>query len=136
MIKGLGSVAILVRDAKKSAEWYQAKLGFEIVGSEGHAVFVRPPGTSLPLIHLCEECESWQGDQPGGPTGIWLSCGETRFRRAKSGELIPSSDPADVERTYHDLKGMGVAFADDLKTVSWGKRATLLDLDNNELEIS
>jgi len=41
MITGVGSVAILAHDAKKSAEWYRDKLGFEIVGIEGHTVFVR-----------------------------------------------------------------------------------------------
>ncbi len=41
MVTGVGSVAILVHDAKKSAEWYRDKLGFEIVGIEGHTVFVR-----------------------------------------------------------------------------------------------
>ncbi len=133
---GVGSVAVLVRDAKKSAAWFHEKLGFETVGSEGHAVFVRPREAPLPLIHVCEECDSWQGDRPGGPTGIWLRCGEVQFRKAKSGELIPASNPEDVERTYRDLKGKGVTFSHDLQTVSWGKRATFLDLDGNEFEIS
>ena len=55
MITQIGSVAILVNDARRSAEWYRDKLGFEIVGMEGHAVFVKPKG-SPSLIHLCERC--------------------------------------------------------------------------------
>lgn len=42
MITGVGSVAILVENARKSAEWYREKLGFEVVGIEGHTVFVKP----------------------------------------------------------------------------------------------
>ena len=133
---GVGSVAVLVRDAKKAAEWYQDKLGFELVASEGHAVFLRPRDGQAPLIHLCEACDSWQGDTPGGPTGIWLRCGKTGFRKAKSGEMLPCSDPADVERTYHELKAKAVAFSGELQTVSWGKRAAFVDLDGNEFEIS
>ncbi len=136
MIRGVGSVAILVRDAKQSAEWYRDRLGFEIVSSEGHAVFVRPRGAPWPVIHLCGECESWEGDRPGGPTGIWLPCSEVRIQRAKSGALIPASDPGEVERTYRELKAKGVSFSHELQTVSWGKQATFLDPDGNELEIS
>ncbi len=136
MIAGVGSVAVLVRDAKASAAWYQDKLGFEMVGSEGHAVFVRPRGAPSPLVHLCEECDSWQGDRPGGPTGVWLRCGEVHLRKAKSGEVIPASEPEDVERTYRDLKAKGVKFSEDLQTFSWGKRAAFLDPDGNEFEIS
>jgi hypothetical protein len=59
MISRVGSVAILVNDAKKSAEWYLEKLGFEIVegiecamwhrtGSEAHAVFIRRKDRMFP----------------------------------------------------------------------------------------
>lgn len=136
MLAGVGSVAVLVRDAKRAAQWYQDKLGFEIVGSEGHAVFVRPRDAPTPLIHLCEECDSWRGDRPGGPTGIWLRCGEVRFVKTRSGTMLPASDPAEVERTFQDLKAKGVTFSEDLETMSWGKRAAFLDLDGNEFEIS
>ena len=70
MITGFGSVAILVNDAKKSAEWYRDKLGFEIVGAEGHSVFVKPKGAHGPLLHLCAKCDAWGEDKPGGRTGI------------------------------------------------------------------
>ncbi len=136
MILGVGSVAVLVRDAKASAEWYREKLGFEVVAAEGHAVFVRPARSSFPLLHLCEECESWEGDRPGGSTGIWLPCSPITFRKAKSGELLPASDPEAVETTYHELKSRGVRFSHELNTTSWGKRASFLDLDGNEFEIS
>jgi len=136
MISGVGSIAVLVTDARKSAEWYRGKLGFEVVESKGHVVFVRPKGSKT-LVHLCAKCESWQADRPGGRTGVWLTCGRPRMHRdKKSSMLIPSSDPAEVERTYHALKGKGVAFAEELTTTSWGKYAILRDPDGNEFELS
>jgi catechol 2,3-dioxygenase-like lactoylglutathione lyase family enzyme len=57
MLAGVGSVAILVRDAKMAAEWYREKLGFEVLANSGHLVFLRPPGSALPLVHLGGECD-------------------------------------------------------------------------------
>ena len=113
MISGVGSVAILVNDAKKSVEWYREKLGFEVVegiecamwhgtGSEGHAVSIRPKGSDVPLLHLCEKCEDWGDEKPGGRTGIWLNCGEITLRRKDTGKVFPSSNPANVEKTYRE----------------------------------
>ena len=137
MITGVGSVAVLVHDAKKSAEWYHDKLGFEIVGIEGHTVFVRPKGARSILLHLCVRCDAWEDDRPGGRTGIWLQCGEITIRRdEKTGQALPSSKPEDVERTYLELKRNGVEFSEELTTTDWGKYAILRDLDGNEFEIS
>ncbi|HEV2390587.1 MAG TPA: VOC family protein [Nitrososphaerales archaeon] len=137
MIAGVGSVAVLVSDPKKSAEWYRDKLGFEIVCDRGHAVFVRQRTNATPLIHLCGRCDDWGADEPGGRVGIWLACGEVVFRTdSKTGAVIPASKPEDVERTYRELKGGGVEFAQELTATSWGKMAVLKDLDGNEFEIS
>jgi len=136
MITGVGSAAILVRDAKSSAQWYHDKLGFEIVGIEGHGVFVRP-SDSQNLLHLCERCDDWGEDRPGGRTGIWLRCGELVLHKdEKTGRIIPTSDPASVERTYSELKRKEVEFSQELTSTSWGKMAILKDLDGNEIEIS
>jgi len=137
MIAGLGSVAVLVHDAKKSAEWYRDKLGFEIVGIEGHAVFVKPKGLGTPLVHLCARCEAWGDDRPGGRTGIWLSCGKVSVRRdSRTSKVVPASNPRDVEETYRELKKKGVEFSEELTTTSWGMYAVLRDPDGNEFEIS
>ena len=137
MITGVGSAAILVRDARKSAQWYREKLGFEIVGIEGHVVFVRPNGSQGALLHLCERCDDWGNDQPGGRTGIWLRCGELTLRKdERTGRTIPASNPANVEKTYSELKKNGVEFSQELTSTSWGKMAILRDPDGNELEIS
>lgn len=137
MLTGVGSVAILVNDARKSAEWYRDKLGFEILGIEGHAVFVRPRGSGFPLLHLCGRCEDWGSDKPGGRTGIWLNCGVIILQKKReSGLVLPASSPEAVERTFHELKKNGVEFSVDLTSTSWGKYAILKDLDGNEFEIS
>jgi len=136
MITGVGSVAILVNDAKKSAEWYRDKLGFEVVGIVGHTVFVRPKGSNV-LVHLCGRCDAWENDKPGGRTGIWLQSGQVIFRRVeKTGQVLPVSDPEEVEKTYHELKRKGVEFSEELTTTKWGKYAILRDPDGNEFEIS
>jgi len=137
MITGVGSVAILVHDARKSAGWYRDKLGFEVVGLEGHTVFVRPKGSQAPLLHLCGPNDTWEGDKPGGRSGIWLQCGEITVRTDKrTGQVLPASNPEEVERTYRNLKRKGVEFSEDLTTTDWGKYAMLRDPDGNEFEIS
>lgn len=110
MIQGINCVAVLVRDSKKAAEWYREKLGFE-VSSQGHWVTVRPPSSPM-MLHLCERCEEWGDDEPGGNTGI-------------------SFTTDDKERTYRELKAKGVEFAKDLTTEWFGTYAILKDLDGN-----
>jgi catechol 2,3-dioxygenase-like lactoylglutathione lyase family enzyme len=137
MITGVGSVSILVSNAKKSAEWYRDKLGFEIVAAQGHSVFVKPRNSQTPLLHLCGQCDAWEKDRPGGRTGIWLQCGEIVMRKdERTGRLLPASSPDNVEKTYLELKEGGVEFAEKLITTEWGKCAILKDPDGNELEIS
>ena len=136
MLAGVGSVAILVRDAKQATEWYCEKLGFEVVTKDRHLVFLRPLGSSLPLVHLCGECDDWQGDSPGGRTGIWFRCGETRRTEILPGVFLPASAPEDVEKVYHELRARGVEFVQELTDTGWGKMAVFRDLDGNEFEIS
>ncbi|MDE1836255.1 MAG: VOC family protein [Euryarchaeota archaeon] len=136
MLSGVGSVAVLVRDARKAADWYCEKLGFEVVARERHLVFLRPPGSSLPLIHLCGEGDDWQGDSPGGRTGIWFRCGETRRTEIAPGVFLPASTPRDVEHAYRELKARGVELVQELTDTGWGKMAVFRDPDGNEFEIS
>ncbi|HZY93058.1 MAG TPA: VOC family protein [Thermoplasmata archaeon] len=51
----LADVAVVVSDAKASAEWWQTNLGFAsyTVGGSGHALLVAPPGDRF-VLHLCE----------------------------------------------------------------------------------
>jgi len=113
MFTRIGSVPVLVNDAKKAAEWYEEKLGFEAT-LQGHWVTVRLKGAQG-VIHLCEKCDEWENDKPGGNTGIYLTC-------------------ADKEKTYRELKAKGVDFKVELTEAPWapGKYAVLMDLDVNE----
>lgn len=113
MFTEVGSVPVLVRDAAKAAAWYKEKLGFEVT-VQGHWVAAKPPGSSV-VLHLCAENEDWEGDRPGGQTGIFLKCD-------------------DKEKTYQDLKRRGVEFAVELREAPWGggKYAIFKDLDGNK----
>lgn len=113
MFTAVVSVAVLVNDAKKSAEWYHDKLGFE-TSIQGHWVEVKPKG-STSVIHLCEKCEDWGTDLPGGQTGIFIK-----------------SD--DKENTYNEMKKKGVEFAVELQEAPWGggKYAIFKDPDGNQ----
>ena len=112
MLTDVSSVAVLVQDAKKAAAWYQEKLGFELASMQGHWVAVRPKGSQM-VLHLCEPCEEWGDDRPGGQTGIGFGS-------------------EDKERTYRELKEKGVEFAKDLRTEWFGTYAIFRDLDGNE----
>jgi len=114
MIRQIQSVAVLVRDARKAADWYRERLGFD-VSAQGHWVTAAPPGSAVKL-HLCERCKEWEDDTPGGNTGI-------------------SFATDNQEQTYRDLKGKGVEFAKDLTTEWFGTYAILKDLDGNEFWI-
>ena len=135
MITDIGSIPILVRDAEKAVQWYQEKLGFEIVSDKGHWIAVRPKN-SLIIFHLCCECPAWGADTPGGPTGVWLRCGESvQFMDKATGAVIPRSPQENVERTYRELKSKGVEFSEELSESPFGKYAIFKDLDGNEFYI-
>lgn len=114
MLTGVSSVAVLVKDANRSAKWYSEKLGFE-TNIQGHWVTVRPKGSKM-AIHLCEKCEEWGDDRPGGNTGIG-------FR----------SD--DKKKTYEELKARRVEFEKELTTEWFGTYAIFKDPDGNEFWI-
>ena len=111
MFRDVSSVAVLVKDAKKSASWYAEKLGFES-SKEGHWVTVRPKGSG-PVIHLCEKCEEWESDKPGGNTGIGFFT-------------------ADKKKTYEELRAKGVNFKKELTTEWFGTYAIFMDPDGNQ----
>ncbi len=114
MLTEIASVSVLVRDVKKSAEWYREKLGFE-VSIQGHWVEAKPKASGT-VLHLCEKCKEWGTDSPGGNTGIFMG-----------------SD--DKTKTYEELKAKGVEFSVELTKESWGTYAIFKDLDGNEFWI-
>ncbi len=102
-----GSVAVVVSDGKKSAEWYKEKLGFEIRDSMDHWITVAPKGSKL-VIHLCE------GDE--------LEPGNTGF-----GFYVK-----DVKKEEDALRKKGVEFPKPTKKEPWGTQAAFKDPDGNE----
>jgi predicted enzyme related to lactoylglutathione lyase len=110
MVSKLFSVAVMVADAKKSAKWYEEKLGFESSTEDGHWVTVWPKGAEWKL-HLC------QGKLEPGNTGIGFYSN-------------------DVKKTVADLKKKGVKFAKDYTKTDWGEIAQLEDPDGNIIWIS
>jgi len=104
MISRSFSVAVMVKDADKSTDWYKEKLGFQ-VASEEHWVTAWPRGASW-RIHLC------QGDLEPGNTGIALYC-------------------TDLEGTANLLKKRGVKFHKDVTKAAWGNYAQIEDPDGN-----
>lgn len=114
MIRDTTSVAVLVSDAKKAAEWYKDKLGFE-ASVQGHWVTVNPKGSKFKL-HLCEKCKEWGEDRPRGQTGIAFATDNK-------------------EQTYRELKARGVVFSKELTTEWFGTYAIFKDIDGNEFWI-
>jgi len=113
MLTEVGSVAVLVTDANKAAEWYRQKLGAEVT-VQGHWVAAKLPRSNV-VIHLCGKNEDWEDDRPGGQTGISLK-----------------SD--DKDKTYRELKSRGVEFDVELRDAPWGggTYAIFKDLDGNK----
>jgi lactoylglutathione lyase len=107
MIKGIGSVAVVVSDATKAKKWYKEKLGFEIVSEKGHWVTVAPKGVKGPALHLCETTPSEEGN-----TGILFRVD-------------------DLNRTYEELAKNGVEFTKKPRDDGWGPYAMFKDLDGN-----
>lgn len=103
------SVAVMVSDAKKSAQWYEEKLGFESA-AEGHWVTVSPKGSEWKL-HLC------QGKLEPGNTGI-------------------SFYSKDVEKAAADMKNRGVKFTLNVTKSKSGATAMFEDPDGNVFWLS
>lgn len=102
-----GSVAVVVSDGKKSAQWYKEKLGFEVRSGDGHWITVAPKGSEM-VIHLCE------GDE--------LEPGNTGF----------AFYAKDVAKEEAALRKKGVAFTQPTKKQPWGTQAAFADPDGNE----
>jgi predicted enzyme related to lactoylglutathione lyase len=106
MIESIYSVAVMVSDRKKAAQWYKEKLGFAVKEDAEHWTVVGPPGWPGAL-HLCE------GDLEPGNTGILFF-------------------PDDFDKTVQELKKKGVQFTSEPKKEPWGTYAMFKDLDGNE----
>jgi predicted enzyme related to lactoylglutathione lyase len=107
MIKSIMDMAVVVSDAKKSAQWYEQKLGLEVRDNEGHWITVAPKGSNV-VLHLCETKPPEKGN-----TGI--------------GFYVD-----DLDKTYMEMSSKGVEFTTKPKKTEWGSYAMFKDLDGNE----
>lgn len=105
-----GSVAIVVSDGNKSAQWFKDKLGFEVRTSKGHWITVAPKGSKV-VIHLCE--------------GDTLEPGNSGF----------AFYAKDVKKEEEDLRRKGVEFTSPTKKEDWATNAVFRDPDGNEFWI-
>ena len=107
MIKKVGSIAVVVRDEKKAANWFKTKLGFEIKNQMEHWVTVIPKGARGPELHLCKTRPLEKGN-----TGIAFTTDN-------------------LDKTYQELSKKGVKFTVKPKDEGWGPYAMFADLDGN-----
>jgi catechol 2,3-dioxygenase-like lactoylglutathione lyase family enzyme len=106
----LADVAVMVKDARASARWWQETLGFAtytIGDAGGHAVMVAPPGDRF-VLHLCE---GFAPIEPGN-----------------SGIAFVTDD---LEGHVRRMVAAGVPFPEPLKTEAWGGMAKFADPDGN-----
>ena len=105
------SVAVVVKDAKKSAQWYKEKLGFEVRDEMGHWITVAPKGSNV-VFHLCQD---FYPIEPG-----------------VNGISFMTKDVAKEEKA---LRAKGVEFTQPTKKEDWGISALFRDPDGNEFTL-
>jgi catechol 2,3-dioxygenase-like lactoylglutathione lyase family enzyme len=105
----LADMAVVVSDARKTADWWKENLGFaeHTVGRGGHALLVAPPGERF-VLHLC------QGFAP-------LEPGDTGIAFVTDG----------IEGLVTRMERGGVRFPEPLHAESWGQSAKFADPDGN-----
>ncbi len=93
----LNTIAVVVRDEKKSAKWYKEKLGFRVVDKYPHWHTVLPRGSST-KIHLCIDAPAESGN-----TGIAFattSCKRDEAALRKKGVKITTPTTKEDWGTY------------------------------------
>jgi catechol 2,3-dioxygenase-like lactoylglutathione lyase family enzyme len=106
------SIALVVSDAKKSAKWFEEKLGFEIRSKDGHWVAVSQKGMPI-VIHLCADLYPLEP----GISGFGFVC-------------------KDVAKEQKVLEAKGVKFTQPTKKEAWGIQAMFADPDGNEFSLT
>jgi lactoylglutathione lyase len=113
----IASVAILVKNRRRSAKWFQDKLGMRILANEGeHWTTVGYPGGVE--IHLCE---SWTGKIP-------------KYEKGNSG--IALTVRGDLRKAYQALRRRGVRFTQPPVEQPWGWVSMFADPDGNEFHLA
>lgn len=102
------SVAVVVKDLKRSKQFFVKKLGFKVLDDHGHWVTVGRDPKGL-RIHLCETKPLEKGN-----TGICITVDTT------------------VEKAFAALKKKGVKFPCPPTQREWGVECRFADPDGNE----
>ncbi len=109
------SVAVVVKDRKKSARWYQEKLGFkQLADDDEHWTVVGYPKKGMQL-HLCEAEDGQGPSKAETDTGILLTV------------------DSDFAKAAAKLQKRGVAFAQPPTERPWGWVSKIRDPDGNVL---
>ena len=106
-----GDVAVVVKNAKRSAKWYHDKLGVRVESEDGHWVTARPRGANV-VLHLCEGNKLERGN-----TGI--------------GFVVKN-----VGASARGLRAKGVRFTQPPTKTEWGTYAMFADPDGNVFWLS
>jgi len=119
MIDQIKLVSIPVRDYDRALAFYTQKLGFELDSDQEHGpgqrwIELRLAGTETRVVLYTPE---GQQDRIGTPLNIVFTS-------------------PDVERTYEQLRGRGVEFAQPLTRAAWGTGAVLKDSEGNSIALS
>src|SRR5215472_17512468 len=119
MIKRMKFASIPVRDQQRALEFYTRKLGFSVMTDQHFGPGMRwiELGISGAETGVVLFTAPGQEDRIGTFTGISLECDN-------------------VEKTYGELSGRGVEFAQPPKKESWGTSALLKDPDGNTLVLA
>jgi catechol 2,3-dioxygenase-like lactoylglutathione lyase family enzyme len=112
------SVAVLVSDKRRSAEWYTKNLGFDLVEDMDHWITVGREGQGG-LIHLCQTSDWSDAEtlEPGNQ-GIQIRL------------------PGDFREACAALEANGVTFSHAPSKEEWGWWASIVDPDGNELSLT
>lgn len=111
------SVAVLVSDKKRSADWYTRNFGLDLVQEMDHWITVGRKGQGG-LIHLCQ-------------TSDW-SDGETL---EPGNQGIQFHLPGDFRASCAALAANGVKFTAPATQEEWGWWARVSDPDGNEITL-
>lgn len=119
MIEAVKHVSIPVKDQQKSLEFFQEKLGFEILcdvpfGPEQRWIELKIPGGDTQIVLFTPE---GQENRIGTFSNIVFTC-------------------SDIEKTYEELKGRGVEFVHPPKKEPWGTFTVFKDVDDNTFCLS
>ena len=119
MIRALNHAVLYVRDAERSARWYEEVLGFRVVSSMPGAYFIQAPDSSndhdLGLFSLGDGARPSPAGR-GGAVGLYHLAWEVgtlsdlaaiRDRLAEAGALVGASDHGSTKSLYaHDPDGI------------------------------